>query len=448
MNATDIDFETQQVAERWCAARGQGWSLKRRAGRGGTAPVYEVESPTGDHALKILDLEYSSGDMFIESKERIRLQLQEIGQHSCSHLIQVLDGGEFEGRLYILMNLAPGEELSKNLHLVPREKIRGIVDQIARACAFLREKGLCHRDIKVENIFISEDFNHATLLDVSVIRSIHDPIGLGTDHGNKLPVVATSRYTPPEYLFRLLEPGEDLWHAVDIYQLGCLIHDLVMRCQMYDEEFNRASDNRYRFAWIVATQTPVIQANDVDTALVLLGQRALDRDWQRRSSLKLEDFFAERQNLAKIGRAAIGIGAKTAGEKVSGPSNIRQIISGYADHVKEEVRKYLISQSVRANHTSRSHGGDGSWEVLFEWSLGPKSQTFERIQLTYLIAFVATAAKPAVQLTSTLRASGAIGNKEATVAMPPIDLDDEASSRLYTFAIGSLDELTGKLVED
>lgn len=447
MTATDIDAETRQVAERWCAARGSGWKLKATAGRGGTAPVYEIETPTGERALKILDKEYSTGDMFVESRERIRLQVEEIGEHDCPNLVQVLDGGEFEDRLFMVMNLAPGEELAKNLHIVPREKIRGVVDQIARACLFLRERGLCHRDIKVENIFVTTDFNQATLLDVSVVRKIYDPIGLGTDHGNKLPVVATSRYTPPEYLFRLIDPGEELWHAVDIYQLGCLIHDLVMRSQMYDEEFNRSADNRYRFAWIVATQTPIIQGTDVETTLLLLGQRALDRDWKRRSTLKLEDFFAEKANLTKIGRAAIGIGATASVGKVSGPANVRQLISGCADHVKEEVRKYLFSQGIRATHSSRAIGGDASWQACLEWSLGPSSQSFENIQLKFTIALIQNPTNAAIQLTSTLRANGAIGQKEVSLTMPPIDMDSEVRNRLYSFAIGSIDELTGNLVE-
>jgi serine/threonine-protein kinase len=163
---------------------------------------------------------------------------------------------------------------------------------------------------------------------VSVVRKIYDPIGLGTDHGGSLPVVATSRYTPPEYLFRLLEPSETLWHAVDIYQLGCLIHDLVMRVQMFNEEYERASDNRYRFAWIVATQTPAIQAGDVDAGLLFLGQRALDKDWERRSKLRIEDFLQEDESKLRIGLNAIGFGAKQNQPRSSEtPPSSRQVLS-------------------------------------------------------------------------------------------------------------------------
>src|SRR5690348_14844169 len=112
------------------------------------------------------------------------------------------------------MSRAPGKELETRLSVVPRNRIRHIVDQIARAVLFLRQYDLCHRDIKSANIFVSDDFESVTLLDLSVLRDIHDPLGIGTDHDGQLPVVATARYSPPEYLFRLLDPGPKLWHAL------------------------------------------------------------------------------------------------------------------------------------------------------------------------------------------------------------------------------------------
>src|SRR6185503_4141522 len=117
----------------------------------------------------------------------------------------------------------------KRLKFIPRAKIRQIVDQVTQAAIFLRTRGFCHRDIKAANVFISDDFERCTLLDVSVVRAVHDPVGIGTDHEGQLPVVATARYSPPEYLFRLVDPSPELWHALTVYQLGGLLHDLIMR---------------------------------------------------------------------------------------------------------------------------------------------------------------------------------------------------------------------------
>ena len=278
------------IATRWCQAKGDGWSLVEQLGVGGTAPVFEVTSPDGPRALKIYDRKFSSGKLGDIEHNRIQQQLS-LKNHDCRSLVQVYEGGKTENRHYLLMSRAPGTELEKHLRAVPRSKIRNIIHDVARACLFLRDRNLCHRDIKAANIFVSDDFNHATLLDISVIRDIHDPIGVGTDQDGQLPVLATARYCPPEYLFRLIEPIPTLWHALTVYQLGALLHDLIMRTPLFQAEYEQSKTNRYRFAWLVATKIPQIRASDVDDDLLFVANRALDKDWKRRSALRIEDFL-------------------------------------------------------------------------------------------------------------------------------------------------------------
>ena len=268
--------EEVDIAHHWCEEKGVGWVVREELGEGGTAPVFEVASPHGLRALKIYKQRFSVGEKEKIEMRRIKKQLDLCG-HTCPSLVQVYEGGSYKGRLFLLMERAAGRELEKQLGQVPRSKIRLIVDQIARAVQFLKTKGLCHRDIKAANIFVSEDFSQATLLDISVIRDIYDPIGVGTDHDGQLPVVATARYSPPEYLFRLEDSSPSLWHALNVYQLGALLHDLIMRESIFEIEYRKSFENRYRFAWTVATKTPIIQADDVDQDLIFKAKRALAR---------------------------------------------------------------------------------------------------------------------------------------------------------------------------
>jgi serine/threonine protein kinase len=289
---TEKDDPGLALARLWCERKGIGWSVRGRLGTGGTAPVFEIQSPEGLRALKIYDASFSTGEKGQIELQRINQQLALKG-HDCSSLVQVYEGGTFEERLYLLMSRAPGRELEKRLEDIPRNKIRHIVDQVARAALFLHSKDLCHRDIKAANIFVSDDFNQVTLLDISVIRNIHDPVGAGSDRDGRLPVLATARYSPPEYLFRLVEPGPKLWHALNIYQLGGLLHDLIMREPLFQAEYLKSSENRYRFAWIIATAIPKVEADDVDQDLMFTARQSLDKDWERRSTLRLQDFLAE-----------------------------------------------------------------------------------------------------------------------------------------------------------
>lgn len=309
LTSPTIDPEGQNflAAKSFCEQKGAGWGVLGILGRGGTASVYELSTPFGTRALKIYDLKFSSGQLGDIEMTRIEQQVS-LGEHDCRYLVKTYEGGSIDKHLFILMNRPSGKELEKNLTKVPRNKIRQIVDQIAKAVLYLSQLGLCHRDIKTANIYISDDFEHATLLDLSVTRKIYDPVGLGTDSVASFPVLATARYSPPEYLFRLVDTSEkDLWHALNIYQLGALLYDLIMQESIFEEEYKISKDNKYRFAWIVATTIPIVEANDIDLDLVHLANQALTKDWKKRLSLKVEDFLEDTSVRTKHALTLIGI---------------------------------------------------------------------------------------------------------------------------------------------
>jgi serine/threonine protein kinase len=325
-------------------------------------------SPDGPKALKIYDAKFSVGEQGKIEKKRIDQQLDLKG-HDCPFLVQIYEGGRFENRLFLLMGRAPGTELEKRLDVVPRNKIRQIVDQVARAAIFLRDRGLCHRDIKAANVFISDTFEHCTLLDISVIRNVSDPIGLGTDHDGQLPIVATARYSPPEYLFRLLEPGADLWHALNVYQLGALLHDLIMREPLFQEEYKKSTQNRYRFAWIIATTNPTVTADDVDRDLILTAQRSLDKDWQRRSTLTLEEFLSDANVQQHHALQVLGleIGRGTTSGESDLTTHLQRVLE-VARVLDESIVLYFREKGVTVRHETHPGPNDVSRLLSFKWT--------------------------------------------------------------------------------
>jgi len=364
---TDIGDPDLTVATRWCAQKGAAWTVCRRLGTGGTAPVFEIASPEGARALKIYEARFSEGKKGEIESARLQKQLSLRG-HDCPYLVQVYEGGTFEGRLWLLMSRAPGRELEKRLLDIPRDKIRQIVDQVARAALFLQSKDLCHRDIKVANIFISDDFNHTTLLDISVIRDIYDPVGAGSDHDGQLPVLATARYSPPEYLFRLVEPGPKLWHALNIYQFGGLMHDLIMREPLFQAEYLKSSENRYRFAWIVATAIPKIQADDVDQDLVLTAGQALDKNWERRSTLRLQDFLADSNVQQERALNFLGFEShREPGLEENAVAVKLQRLRDVSSALQDAVLQFLKSNNVTAKHEVRTGTNDSSKLLVYRW---------------------------------------------------------------------------------
>lgn len=443
--AIDIENGDQdlEIAQRWCAGKGQGWSIGKTLGRGGTAPVFEVDTPDGPRALKLYDAKFSTGRKGQIEQKRIDQQLALIG-HDCPFLVNIYEGGKIEGRLYLLMGRAPGKELEKRLADIPRNKIRAIVGQVAQAAIYLKSKNLCHRDIKSANIFISDDFEHCTLLDISVVRDVSDPIGVGTDHEGQLPVVATARYSPPEYLFRLEDPSPELWQALTVYQLGALLHDLIMQEPLFENEYQRSAENRYRFAWIIATTDPLLQAADVDIDLMLIARRALDKNWQRRLSLGLEDFLstAQMQQSHALQVLGLGIASSPLPEPDSLPQRLHRV-SEVSEDIKSRIVQYLIDKGVRPEHHAQPGSTDTCKSVTFSWETpgaapGPSPAKVEfRLDLQLLRKQQSNYVAQTATLTTSLR-----GRDMTKVIELPEVLDDSGSElSLYQQAVAAFESL-------
>ena len=92
--------ESLQIARRWCEDKGEGWHLRSSLGVGGTAPVFEIDSPDGARALKIYDAKFSAGKKGELESKRIEQQLGLKG-HDCPYLMQIYEGGKTGGRLFL-----------------------------------------------------------------------------------------------------------------------------------------------------------------------------------------------------------------------------------------------------------------------------------------------------------------------------------------------------------
>jgi serine/threonine protein kinase len=162
-------------------------------------------------ALKVFDPDIVDRYGREPQLKRIEREKSLIGK-THPHLINIYDGGEEDGFLYIAMEYFPGSNLEEKLAEIPKTEVRSIISQIAAAARFLEECSFAHRDIKPANIGISDDLKTVKLLDFGVIR----PLDLTnvTDQGEQHFFVATLRYSPPELLFREELHTLEAWRAI------------------------------------------------------------------------------------------------------------------------------------------------------------------------------------------------------------------------------------------
>ena len=172
--------------------------LERELGRGGMAVVYLATDVKHGRpvALKVMNPEagMSLGPERFQREIRLAASLQH------PHVLPVHDSGETAGRLWFTMPYVRGESLRDRLRrdgtLPIKEAIR-ITLEAAQALAHAHKHLIVHRDVKPENILLTED-GSTLVADFGIARTLDGP------REQELTVtgviVGTPKYMPPEQL--------------------------------------------------------------------------------------------------------------------------------------------------------------------------------------------------------------------------------------------------------
>jgi serine/threonine protein kinase len=267
-----------------------GWLVHDYLGNGFSAVVVSAEKDGQPAALKIIDPEMveRSG----EKNQLARIMAEKaLAGHGHPHLVDIFDGGRCDvtSYLHVAMEKLDPRTLGKVKRKLPRDNIGKLIGQLAQAAQFLEERGLAHRDIKPDNIFVDAEYSVVKLLDLGVIHPPNSPDGHGAGTGDRF--VGTARYSPPEFLYREEEDTPECWRAVTFYQIGATLYDLLMRRQIF-EDYKEPAARLYR---AVRETVLVFECEDAEPWLVDLARRCLHKDWRVRNELVgWEDFQGPR----------------------------------------------------------------------------------------------------------------------------------------------------------
>jgi eukaryotic-like serine/threonine-protein kinase len=258
------------LAEKLVGKQVGGWEVKKLKDHGKSAAVFLAENDTATAAVKVFDDELIErfGDKV--QLARIDRELTLVGKHHPS-MVRILGGGfdEITRNHYIIMEYLDGLNLKQCLQDVPSDQVGTLISQLASCAEYLEGLGLCHRDIKPENIIIMEQFKRLILLDFGVLRPIGQP-GL-TDDGGIQPFIGTLQYSSPEFLLRQETDSLEGWRALSFYQIGAVLHDLIMRKELFHE----FAQPYAKLVNAVQNINPTIQNSAVDPGLVELARSCL-----------------------------------------------------------------------------------------------------------------------------------------------------------------------------
>jgi dienelactone hydrolase len=238
-------------------------------------------------AIKVLhaDLARAVGAARFLREIRIAAQLQ------SPHILPLLDSGEVEdprdnaspGLLYYVMPYVEGDSLRGRLAregaLPPSEAMRLLRD-VVEGVAHAHRRGVVHRDIKPDNIMLSE--RHALLMDFGVAKALSAAGGeLGSESGVRTPTltsvgisIGTPAYMAPEQA----GADPDIDHRADIYSIGVLAYEMLTGRAPFT-----GAAQAVLLAQIATPPPPLLEVNpDVPPAIAEIVMRCLEKDPARR----------------------------------------------------------------------------------------------------------------------------------------------------------------------
>jgi len=167
-------------------------------------------------------------------------------------IVQVFDFGfHTDGSAYTVMELLEGETLDRRLArsgVLAADEALHIVRQVARTLGIVHARGVVHRDLKPDNIFLVRDLEvtggeRAKLLDFGIAKQLGDRQVM-----HESGIVGTPVFMSPEQC----RGSRDVDQRSDIYSLGCLLFTLVTGCPPFE-----AADNDTVMAMHLNAPRPV-----------------------------------------------------------------------------------------------------------------------------------------------------------------------------------------------
>lgn len=205
-------------------------------GRGGMGEVWRArdESLGRQVAVKCLKPMGPQQDQDFNRilRERFRREARVAAALQHRGVTVVHDFGEYEGVLYLVMELLDGRNLSQLLednqqHPLPVDDVVDIAEQVADALGYTHQQGIVHRDLKPANIMRLAD-GTVKICDFGIARLGHDISVTSRLTGVGI-AMGTPHYMSPEQI-----SGGEIDHRSDLYSLGCVLYEIATGAPPFD----------------------------------------------------------------------------------------------------------------------------------------------------------------------------------------------------------------------
>lgn len=185
---------------------------------GGMSTVYRGLDTRLDRpvAVKVMDSRYASDTGFLA---RFRLEARAVARLRHPGLVAVFDQGLDGKHPFLVMELIVGgtlRELLRERGPMPPHAVAAVFQPLLGGLAVAHRAGLVHRDVKPENVLISDD-GEVKIADFGLVRAIAEAGITSTSV-----ILGTAAYLSPEQV-RTGSAGP----RSDVYSAGILMYELL-----------------------------------------------------------------------------------------------------------------------------------------------------------------------------------------------------------------------------
>jgi serine/threonine protein kinase len=197
-------------------------------GTGGMGVVYRAWHTTLQRpvAVKLIAPEFAHDQTF---RELFLTEARQTASLDHPNIVRVHDAGEWEGELFVAMQLIEGPDLGFRLQgPVETSEVVHWLGQIALALDAAHDAGLVHGDVKPTNILITgARLERALLTDFGIAAPIHELSG----SSNRSLGAISADYAAPEQIRQL-----PLGPASDVYSLAAVLFESLTGVPLFDRQ--------------------------------------------------------------------------------------------------------------------------------------------------------------------------------------------------------------------
>jgi len=201
------------------------WRLDQLLGVGGMAAVYACTHRNGNRvAVKLLHPHCVANDAI-----RSRFQREGYVANMIEHVgaVRVLDDDRTpDGGVFLVMELLEGETLEERIKRrgrLPPDEALGIIYHLLDTLAVAHDKGVIHRDIKLDNVFITRA-GEVKVLDFGIARLAEASWQNSADRTRTNATMGTPAFMAPE---QALGRSAEVDAQTDLWAVGATLFKLL-----------------------------------------------------------------------------------------------------------------------------------------------------------------------------------------------------------------------------